>query len=110
MTMNDIVPRPRFEPTYNFGHILILVGWLVGGATTGVGIYLALKAEISQLRADQALLSLRMMAVEKGQDKLAAGFDRMTEILTSDARQNARLDSVEQRIGAVEHRGLTGPR
>lgn len=109
MTMNDL-PRPRFEPTINFGHILILVGWLVGGAATGTGIYLALKSEIGQLRADQALMSLRIAGVERGQDKLASGFERMTEILTSDARQNARLDSVEMRLGSIEHRGLTGPR
>ncbi|AVT76653.1 hypothetical protein RPPS3_25900 [Rhodopseudomonas palustris] len=110
MTMNDIVPRPRFEPTYNFGHILILIGWLAGGIGGGFGVYLTLRTEMSQLRSELALISLRMMAVEKGQDKLAAGFDRMTEILTSDARQNVRLDSVETRLGAIEHRGLTGPR
>lgn len=110
MTMNDIVPRPRFEPTYNFGHILILIGWLAGGIGGGVGVYLTLRTEMSQLRNELALMQLQLRSLEKVTDKLVGRIDGMNEILTSDARQNARLDAVEQRLGAVEHRGLTGPR
>jgi hypothetical protein len=64
-----MMPRPRFSPEVNFGHIMqaaVLVLTIGGGAVTS---YISLRGDIEQLRADLGVQiashELRIEAVER---------------------------------------------
>jgi hypothetical protein len=64
-----MMPRPRFSPEVNFGHIMqaaVLVLTIGGGAVTS---YISLRGDIEQLRADLSVQiashELRIEAVER---------------------------------------------
>jgi len=64
-----MMPRPRFSPEVNFGHIMqaaVLVLTIGGGAVTS---YISLRSDIEQLRADLSVQiashELRIEAVER---------------------------------------------
>jgi hypothetical protein len=50
--LRTVMPRPRFSPEVNFGHILqaVVLALTIGGG--GVTSYISLRGDIEQLRAD----------------------------------------------------------
>lgn len=88
--MNDI-PRPRFDPTVNLGHVLSILAF-VGMA---VMAYYAMKGDIDKLEA-------RMVMMEKSGAEMAGSITRLTEVVVITARQDERINSLNARIDRVE--------
>lgn len=77
-------PKPRFDPTINYGHILTAVSFIVAGA----GAYYGMKAEL--LNVDQ-----RVARIESTLQQLA-------NVVVLTARQDEKLNAIERRVDRIE--------
>jgi hypothetical protein len=88
--MNDI-PRPRFDPTVNLGHVLSILSF-VGMA---VAAYYAMKGDIDKLES-------RMVTVERTAGDVASSVSRLTDVVVITARQDERLNALGARVDRIE--------
>lgn len=95
MTMNDI-PRPRFDPTINLGHVLSILSFLVMAAAG----YFAMKGDIDKL-------DMRLVTVEKSGHDLIQSVSRLADVMVITARQDERINALGSRVERIER--LTRP-
>jgi hypothetical protein len=77
-------PKPRFDPTINYGHILTAVSFIIAGA----GAYYGMKAELHNV--DQ-----RVVKIENTLQQLA-------NVVVLTARQDEKLNAIERRVDRME--------
>lgn len=77
-------PKPRLDPTINYGHILTAVSFIVAGSAAFIGM----KAELQNL--DQRVA------------KLEAALQHLASIVVLTARQDERLNAIERRVDRLE--------
>ena len=77
-------PRPRFDPTINYGHILTAVSIIIAGA----GAYYGMRAEL--VNVDQRVA------------KIESTLQQLANVLVVTARQDERLVAVERRLDRLE--------
>lgn len=82
-------PKPRFDPTINYGHILTAVSFIIAGA----GAYYGMRAELQNV--DQ-----RVAKIENTLQQLA-------NVLVLTARQDERLIAIERRVDRLEQTSTT---
>lgn len=73
-----------FDPTVSLGNVIALLGFVLGGMAAFYGMQSKLEA-----------LMARIDGMEKHLGKL-------TDVIVADARHEARLDSLEQRVTRLE--------
>lgn len=88
--MTDM-PRPKFDPTVNLGHVLSILSF-IGMA---VAAYYAMKSDIQSVE-------LRMVTVEKTTSDLANSMTRLTDVVVAAARQDERMNAFHARIDRLE--------
>lgn len=81
-----------FDATINLGHLLTFFGFAIGG----LGVIWALKSDVKVMTNQFEQLGDRLRGLEKKWDKVA-------DALTSIAVQEARLNSMDQRIHDLQH-------
>jgi hypothetical protein len=77
-------PKPRFDPTINYGHILTAVSFIVAGSAAFIGM----KAELHNV--DQRVA------------KLEATLQQLANVVVLTARQDERLNAIERRVDRIE--------
>lgn len=77
-------PKPRFDPTINYGHILTAVSFVIAGA----GAYYGMRAEL--INVDQ-----RVARIESTLQQLA-------NVVVLTARQDEKLNAIERRVDRLE--------
>lgn len=77
-------PKPRFDPTINYGHILTAVSFVIAG----MAAYYGMKAELQNV--DQ-----RVAKIENTLQQLA-------NVVVLTARQDERLNAIERRVDRLE--------
>lgn len=90
MTMQDI-PRFRFDPTINLGHILSAMTIVA----LGIGGWFALKGDVSSVKTEVA-------AVRQSTVELTAKVGQITEVLVTTARQEEKINALNGRVERVE--------
>jgi hypothetical protein len=78
-------PKPRFDPTINYGHILTAVSFIVAGSATFFGM----KAELHNV--DQRVA------------KIEATLQQLADVVVLTARQDEKLNAIERRVDRLEH-------
>lgn len=71
-------PKVRFDGTFNFGHVLILIGWI--GASIIFGFKMESRVsnterELADMRRTLAVLSENQSAIIKAQERLSAAVE-----------------------------------
>ncbi len=82
-------PKPRFDPTINYGHILTAISFIVAGA----GAYYGMRAELQNV--DQ-----RVARIESTLQQLA-------NVVVLTARQDEKLNAIERRVDRIEQSSNT---
>ena len=82
-------PKPRFDPTINYGHILTAVSFIFAGA----GAYYGMRTEI--LNVDQRVA------------KIESTLQQLANVVVLTARQDEKLNAFERRVDRIE-RASTG--
>ena len=77
-------PKPRFDPTINYGHILTAVSFIIAGT----GAYYGMRAELQNV--DQ-----RVARIENTLQQLAS-------VVVLTARQDEKLNAIERRVDRIE--------
>lgn len=77
-------PRPRFDPTINYGHILTALTLIIAGA----GAYFGMRAELQNV-------DLRVAKLESTLQQLAS-------VVVLTARQDEKLIGLERRLERLE--------
>lgn len=77
-------PRPRFDPTINYGHILTALTLIIAGA----GAYFGMRAELQNV-------DLRVAKLESTLQQLAS-------VIVLTARQDEKLVGIERRLDRLE--------
>lgn len=77
-------PKPRFDPTINYGHILTAMSFIIAGTA----VFFGMKAELQHV--DQ-----RVAKVETTLQQLA-------NVVVLTARQDERLNAIERRVDRLE--------
>ena len=77
-------PKPRLDPTINYGHILTIISFIMAG----VGAYFGLRGELQNV-------DLRVAKIESTLQQLA-------NVVVLTARQDEKLTAVERRIDRIE--------
>jgi hypothetical protein len=77
---------PKFDPTINLGHILTIGAFMVAAFGTWYG-----------LKADVNAVAVRVVAIERGYDRMAQSIDRLSSIIETSARIDERLKAIERR-------------
>ena len=77
-------PKPRLDPTINYGHILTVVSFIVAG----VAAYYGLKGEL-------LTVDLRVAKIESTLQQLA-------NVVILAARQDEKLNSIERSVDRLE--------
>jgi hypothetical protein len=77
-------PKPRFDPTINYGHILTAVSFIIAGA----GAFYGMKAEL--INVDQ-----RVARIESTLQQLA-------NVVVLTERQDEKLNAIERRVDRLE--------
>jgi hypothetical protein len=78
-------PKPRFDPTINYGHILTAVSFIVAGSAAFFGM----KAELHNV--DQRVA------------KIEATLQQLADVVVLTARQDEKLNAIERRVDRLEH-------
>lgn len=77
-------PKPRLDPTINYGHLLTVVSFIFAGA----GAYYGMRAEL--LNVDQ-----RVARIESTLQQLA-------NVVVLTARQDEKLNALERRVDRLD--------
>ena len=77
-------PKPRFDPTINYGHILTAVSFIIAGA----GAFYGMRVELQNV--DQ-----RVAKIENTLQQLA-------NVVVLAARQDEKLIAIERRLDRIE--------
>lgn len=77
-------PRPLFDPTINYGHILTAVSFIVAGTAAFFGM----KAELQ--------------SVDQRVAKIEATLQQLANVVVLTARQDERLNAIERRVDRLE--------
>ncbi|KAB2875760.1 MAG: hypothetical protein K8H87_02840 [Pseudorhodoplanes sp.] len=77
-------PKPLFDPTINYGHILTAVSFIVAGTAAFFGM----KVELQNL--DQRVA------------KIEATLQQLANVVVQTARQDERLNAIERRVDRLE--------
>lgn len=77
-------PKPLFDPTINYGHILTAVSFIVAGTAAFFGM----KVELQNL--DQRVA------------KIEATLQHLASVVVQTARQDERLNAIERRVDRLE--------
>ena len=85
--------KPRFDPTVNLGHLITFMGFIL--AALG-GWY--------TIKGDVAILGTRIENMEQTTSRLTSTVERLTTVITTDARQDERITAMERRIDTNERR------
>jgi hypothetical protein len=84
-------PRPRFDPTINYGHILTALSFIIAG----VGAYYGLRAELGNV--DQRVA------------KIESTLQQLANVVVLTARQDEKLNAIERRVDRIEQAGSRHP-
>jgi hypothetical protein len=77
-------PKPRFDPTINYGHILTAVSFVIAGA----GAYYGMKAYLHNVAPRVA--------------KIEATLQQLANVVVQTGRQDERLNAIERRVDRLE--------
>jgi hypothetical protein len=77
-------PKPLFDPTINYGHILTAISFIIAGA----GAYYGMRAELHNV--DQRVA------------KIEATLQQLANVVVQTARQDERLNAMERRVDRLE--------
>jgi hypothetical protein len=77
-------PRPRFDPTINYGHILTAVSFIVAGA----GAYYGMRAELQSVNQRVAKIEMTLQ--------------QLASVVVLTARQDEKLNAIERRVDRIE--------
>ena len=77
-------PKPRFDPTINYGHILTAVSFIIAGT----GAYYGMRAELQNV--DQRVA------------KIESNLQQLANVVVLTARQDEKLAAIEQRVDRIE--------
>jgi hypothetical protein len=77
-------PKPRFDPTINYGHVLAAVSFIVAGA----GAYYGMRAELQNV--DQRVA------------KLESTLQQLANVVVLTARQDEKLNAIKRRVDRIE--------
>jgi hypothetical protein len=77
-------PKPLFDRTITYGHILTALSFIVAGAAAFVGM----KAELQNV--DQRVA------------KIEATLQQLANVMVQTARQDERLNAIERRVDRLE--------
>ena len=77
-------PKPRFDPTINYGHILTAVSFIIAGA----GAYYGMRAELQSM--DQRVA------------KIEVTLQQLASVVVLTARQDEKLNAIERRVDRIE--------
>jgi hypothetical protein len=77
-------PKPRFDPTINYGHILTVISFVAAAAVA----YFGMRAELHNV-------DYRVAKIENTLQQLA-------NVIVLTARQDERLTAVERRVDRLE--------
>lgn len=83
-TNTPMQPRPRFDPTINYGHILTAVSFIIAGTAAFFGM----KAELHNV--DQRVA------------KIEATLQQLASVVVLTARQDEKLNAIERRVDRIE--------
>jgi hypothetical protein len=77
-------PKPLFDPTINYGHILTAISFIVAGTAAFFG-----------MRAE-------LQSVDQRVAKIEATLQQLANVVVLTARQDERLNAVERRVDRLE--------
>lgn len=77
-------PKPRFDPTINYGHILTAVSFIIAGA----GAYYGMRAELQ--------------SVDQRVAKIETTLQQLASVVVLTARQDEKLNAIERRVDRIE--------
>jgi hypothetical protein len=77
-------PKPRFDPTINYGHILTAISFIVAGTAA----YYGMRAELHNV--DQRVA------------KIESTLQQLANVVVLTARQDERLNAIERRVDRLE--------
>lgn len=81
----DRAPKPLFDRTINYGHILTAISFIIAG----MGAYYGMRAELQNV--DQRVA------------KIESTLQQLANVLVLTARQDERLIAIERRVDRLEH-------
>jgi hypothetical protein len=84
-------PKPRFDPTINYGHILTAVSFIIAGA----GAYYGMRAELQ--------------SVDQRVAKIEVTLQQLANVVVLTARQDEKLNGIERRVDRIEQAGGRHP-
>lgn len=82
--LNTSRPRPRFDPTINYGHILTAISFIIAGTAAYYG-----------MRTELHSVDYRVAKIENTLQQLA-------NVIVLTARQDERLTAIERRVDRLE--------
>ena len=77
-------PKPGFDPTINYGHVLTAVSFILAG----VGAYYGMRAELNNV--DQRVA------------KIEITLQQLANVVVLTARQDEKLIAIERRVDRLE--------
>jgi len=80
-------PKPKFDPTINYGHILTAISFIIAGTAAFFGM----KAELQNV--DQRVAKIEMT------------LQQLANVVVQTARQDERLNAIERRVDRLEQLG-----
>ena len=92
MTMQDM-PRPRFDPTVNLGHVLSILAF-IGMALGG---YISMKSDIDTVKVE-------VSKVKQETAQMTAALGQLTQLLIDAGRQDERIQALIGRVDRLERK------
>jgi hypothetical protein len=80
------VTAPKIDYTINLGHLLTIAAFVIAA----FGAWYGLKADVNAV-------AVRVVAIERGYDRMAHSIDRLSTIIETSARIDERLKAIERR-------------
>jgi hypothetical protein len=77
-------PKPRFDPTINYGHILTAVSFIIAGTAA----YYGMRAELQN--------------VDQRVTKIESVLQQLANVVVVTARQDEKLNAIERRVDRLE--------
>jgi hypothetical protein len=88
-TNNMVRPKPLFDPTINYGHILTAVSFIIAGTAAFFG------------------MKVELYNVDQRVAKIEATLQQLANVVVLTARQDERLNAIERRVDRIEQTSIT---
>lgn len=96
------MPKPHFDPTFNMGHVFIVLSLM----TSAAGAYYGVKADVGSVKVEVETVRTDVRRVEDRVNGIA-------QVVVTDARQDEKIASqaekirdIDRRVGVIEVRTI----